>query len=110
MQKTINIGGREVALRSSAATTYRYTQIFHEEFFDAMKTLMGGENDIEAIDVAGKLAYVMNAQANNEDMNALSAEKYIEWLDEFEFADFSDALTDVLEIFMGSSKGSVSPK
>ena len=75
-----------------------------------MKKLMDGEHDIESIDVAGKLAYVMAAQANNEDMNALSADKYIEWLDGFDFTDFSDALSDVMEIFMGSSQGSVSPK
>lgn len=110
MQKTILIGGKEVALRASAATTYRYTQIFHEEFFDAMKTLNDGENSAAGIDVIGKLAYIMAAQASGEDMNSLSKDGYIEWLDGFEFSDFSDALADVVEIFMGSSTGNVPPK
>lgn len=110
MQKTINISGKEVALRSSAATSIRYTQIFHEEFFDAIKILTDGENSTAGIPVVQKLAYVMAAQAGGEDMNALNSEKFAEWLDGFEFNDFADALGDVVEVFMGSSKGNISPK
>lgn len=110
MQKTIMVGDKELTLRSSAATPYRYTQIFHEDFFKAITSLMGADDDTESIDVVCKLAYVMASQANNDDMDALNKDKFIDWLDGFEFSDFSEVLSDVVEVYTGSSKGRVDPK
>lgn len=110
MQKTIKIGEREVALRPSAATPYRYTNVFHENFFTAIESVMKTEDGLDSMETVSKLCYIMAMQAEGADMNALNEQTFEEWLDQYSFMELSNALGDVLEVYTDSAKTNVAPK
>ena len=110
MYKVIKIGEREVALNSSAATPIRYTKIFHENFFKAVDEMTKAGESIEYFDTVQKLTYIMAMQAENADFNALNADTFEAWLDNFSIMEMMDAVDAIVEVYTDSTKTSIDPK
>ena len=99
MEKTINIDGKEVALKSTGATPLRYKAQFGKDFFveiAKMERLMErkGSNELESIDfeVFYNLTWLF-AKTANKDIPAL-----IEWLDTFDSFPIEDVTGEIMEL------------
>ena len=62
------------------------------------------------MDTISKLAYVMNMAAVGEDMNTLSVEKYLDWLDQFDSMEFMTKSMEIMDVYMSTRNTSVEPK
>lgn len=53
-----------------------------------------------------QLAYIMACAADPEkDMNRLNEMTYMDWLEHFEPLDFADAAEDIIDLYLGNTKG-----
>ena len=52
-----------------------------------------------------KLAYVMNKQAEGADMNKLSIDGYLDWLEQFETLELTTHALDIVNIYMANREG-----
>lgn len=90
MYKVIDVGGKDVPMLANAATPIRYRQLFHR---NVMTFFSGKGEEEDAVDFVGELAYIMASSAAGKDMNTLSYDGYIEWLEQFEALAFADSAT-----------------
>lgn len=102
MYGIVMIDGIEVAMRGSAATPYRYKQIFHEDMLKVTQSI--GEDGAASIDFAMKVGYVMAMQASNTDMQKLSEDTFVEWCDQFGFDAMLEAVEGILDIYSGNAQ------
>ena len=92
MFKEIVIGDKSFGFLATASTTYRYKQVFHE---DLLVSLTDEKSAIiDTLELSHKLGYIMNMQAEKADMNKLSYDKFLEWLDQFEVKDMYGRVPD----------------
>lgn len=108
MTKTITIGGTPIKMTASAATAYRFKQIFKADILKELAADHGADTEAqgwELMDMATKLAFVMQAQAGEEDVARLSEESFLTWLDGFAPTDFLDegTLLEILRLFNGDA-------
>lgn len=68
---------------------------------------IAGSGEMDSI---SKLAYVMNMAAVGSNMNELSMEKYLDWLDQFESMEFLTKSMEILDVYMSNRSTSVEPK
>ena len=68
---------------------------------------IAGSGEMDSI---SKLAYVMNMAAVGANMNELSLEKYMDWLDQFESMEFLTKSMEILDVYMSTRRTSVEPK
>lgn len=54
---------------------------------------------------AQKLAYVMNMQAEKADMNSLTMDSYMEWLEQFDSTAFLENAMDFIGLYIGNKQG-----
>lgn len=108
---TLN-GGRPLELAANAATPYRFKQIFKKDLFQLFTSaaIKGEESGIDIADSLPELAYIMNMQANKKDMNSLSYDDFMEWLEGFGPMDLIYAGEDIMNFYLQSTASSVSPK
>lgn len=59
---------------------------------------------------AQKLAYVMNMQAEKSDMNNLTIDSYLDWLEEFDSTAFLENAMDFMGLYIGNKQGTSIPK
>lgn len=59
---------------------------------------------------AQKLAYVMNMQAEKSDMNGLTMDSYLEWLEQFDSTAFLENAMDFMGLYIGNKQGTSIPK
>lgn len=105
----VKIGDREIEMAANAATAIRYGQVFQGE--DLLVYFTNGFKDTaQSIGVAQKLGYIMANAAAKADMNKLSFDGYIKWLEELDQFDLIDAATDIVKIYMGNEKTLSTPK
>ena len=52
----------------------------------------------------------MNMAAVGSNMNELSMEKYLDWLDQFESMEFLTKSMEILDVYMSNRSTSVEPK
>ena len=62
------------------------------------------------LDTISKMAYIMNMAATGANMNELSIEKYLDWLDQFESMEFLTKSMEFIDIYMSNRDTSVEPK
>lgn len=112
MVKTINVGGRELIFAANAATPYRYKQLFNEDLFEVFTTASksGEEESFAMADVITRLAYIMTRQAEKADMNAISMDDFIAWLEDFGPMDIVLAGEEILNFYLSTTNGSIVPK
>ncbi len=112
MVKTIKIGGGEAILAANAATPYRFKQVFGEDLFKIFgaTTQRSDEENIELADTVMKMAYIMMRQGENADMNRLSEEDFMKWLEGYAPMDIVLAGENIIDLYMSSTQGSITPK
>jgi len=111
MIKTIEVSGSELKLAANAATPYRFKQIFHEDLFQIFQAASKVQGDnYELADTVTKLTYIMSKQADNADMNGLSEEDFLAWLERFAPMDLLMNSEEIIGFYMSTTSGSVAPK
>lgn len=68
---------------------------------------IAGSGEMDSI---SKLAYIMNMAAVGSNMNELSMEGYMDWLDQFESMEFLTRSMEILDVYMSTRSTSVEPK
>ena len=104
MYREIKIGEVSIPMKATAATALRYRHVFGQ---DLMTELQDSEESTSlGIDTVQKLAFVMACAADPEkDMTKLNEEVYIEWLDKFEPLDLAMATQEIIDLYLGNTKG-----
>ena len=105
-------GGRPLELAANAATPYRFKQIFKKDLFQLFTSaaIKGEESGTDVADSIPELAYVMNMQAQKADMNALSFDDFMDWLEGFGPMDLIYAGESIMNFYLQSTTSSVQPK
>lgn len=99
---TVKIGDREINMAANAATVVRYQQVFGDNLLTHFTLNEGaGETAMRA----QELAYIMTRSAEGADMNKLSKEDYISWLEQFEALDLvnDDTATAIIDIYLANT-------
>lgn len=109
MFKTLSTSRGELNLLATASTAIRYKQIFKEDLLLSMSSL-GDSEATTYLDIAQKLGFIMNAQAEKKDMMELSYEKYIEFLDNFEPLEFITIGKDIISAYRMNEAGTSESK
>lgn len=109
MFKEITIGDKTYGFLATASTAYRYKQVFHE---DLLVSLTDEKSAIiKTLELSHKLGFIMNMQAEKADMNSLSYDKFLDWLDQFDTRDAYGSVPDeIIDIFIGNQKPMSIPK
>ena len=112
MVRTVKIGGGEVILAANAATPYRFKQVFGEDLFRIFSesTQKSEEENIELADTVMKLAYIMMRQAEKADMDLVSVDDFMSWLEGYDPMDIVLSAEDIIGTYMSSTTGSITPK
>ena len=104
MYNLVKIGDTAVPMMSMASTDIYYRNIFHE---DAIKLQVSKDLDEgDLVNFVMKVGFVMAKFAELNDrkaMNALNEDSYLDWLDQFERADYLNALGDVRMTYEGQA-------
>ena len=104
MYNIVKIGDKDVPMLSMASVDLYYRNIFHE---DAVKLQASGNFDEgDLVNFCSRMAFVMAKFAELKDrkeMNKLNEDMFIAWLDQFERADFLNALLDVRLTYEGQA-------
>lgn len=104
MYAVIKIGDRDVPMLCMASSDIYYRQIFHE---DAIK-LQTRENvdTADQINFITRMAFVMAKYAElkeRKEMMKLNEDAFLDWLDQFDRADFYAAFESILRLYEGQS-------
>ena len=110
MEKTINIDGRDVKFKATAATIRMYRQLTGRDLLIDMQKLQssaGSGNGLssEALNLFEDIAYVMARQA--DDTIPDSAD---EWLDSFEMFSIYTVLPQIIELWRLNEMTTSQPK
>lgn len=85
-------GYKEVPMLANAATSFRHRQVFHEDLMSILtKVSQHPEDDtIVDSDLVSRMAYIMASAADEKkDMNTLSVDDYMAWLEDYEAISFT---------------------
>lgn len=105
MYAKIMLGDKEVELAANAATPHRFRKIFHRDPMKEFGAVYEGKVDqMESIDLFSQAAFVMNMAARKMDLNNLSEDDYVEWLEDFETYDILEASQKILAVYLGNNK------
>lgn len=114
IEKTIKVGGRDVAFKSSAAIPRIYRARFGRDIFaDLMrleKSLSAAEGEGASFDVADlgvfeNVAYVMAAHADPSVPKSIDA-----WLEQFEMLSIYEVLPEILALWGENMATAVQPR
>ena len=103
MEKTINIGNREIKLKATANTPKRYRNTFNEDLLIKLQDLFNhmdkngafvGNADLSVVE---NLAYIMAKQADD----TIGTQE--EWLDNFEATDIYNAMPEIMGVWGAST-------
>lgn len=103
MYNIVKIGDKEVPMLSMASVDVYYRNIFHE---DAIKLQTKEPDEADLINFISRMAFVMAKFAEVKDrkeMNKLTEDNFLEWMDGFERADFLQALVDARLTYEGQA-------
>ena len=103
LQKTVKIGEKEVAFRSSATIPRLYRIKFKRDIFKDLskleqsykgKTSEGGSFEIEDLEIFENVAYIMAFHADHTIPDNID-----DWLDQFEMFSIYEVLPEILELW-----------
>lgn len=98
MEKTINVGGKEVKFKATASTTRKYRERFNRDLlvdFQALTpSLEKGELSASSLAVFENIAYIMARQADDTIPNEPD-----EWLDEFDMFSIYEILPQLIALW-----------
>ena len=103
----IKVDGNEMEFAANAATPFRFKQVFKKDllaiFADEAKA------QTEGIEAVSELAFIMNKQAEKADMNRLTYEEFITWLEGFEPMAFVNASEEIITAYTDSTVSTSTP-
>lgn len=103
LTKTINVGGKEVAFRSSATIPRLYRAKFKRDIFKDLSKLEksykssteeGNEFAIDDLEIFENVAYIMAYHADNSIPDNID-----DWLDQFDMFSIYEVLPEILELW-----------
>ena len=104
MYREIKIGEVSIPMKATAATALRYRHVFGQDLMTELQD--SEENTSLGIATVQQLAFVMACAADpDKDMTKLNEEVYIEWLDKFEPLDLAMATQEIIDLYLGNTKG-----
>lgn len=104
MYREITIGKESIPMKATAATALRYRHVFGQDLMTEFQNV--GADSGPGMNVLQQLAYIMACSADPEkDMNKLNEVSYIDWLEKFEPLDFAEAAEQIIDLYMGNTKG-----
>ena len=115
LKKTVNIGGREVTFKSSAAIPRMYRIKFGRDIFKDLTKLEKSykdkddgtkEMEIEDLEIFENVAYIMALHADHEN----TPHEIGDWLDQFEMFFIYEILPEILELWGSNLFTDVSAK
>lgn len=101
MYREIKVGKRTVPMLANGATPIRYRMTFKKDLINEFQKTEGNNYSI-ATDTVSELAFIMAKAAEKADMNKLNFEGYIEWLEQFEPFDLTEALEEIVDLYIGN--------
>lgn len=101
MYREIKVGKGTVPMLANGATPLRYRMIFKKDILKEFQQVEGNNYSI-AVDTVSELAFILAKAAEKADMNKLNMETYIEWLEQFEPFDLTEALEDIVDLYVGN--------
>lgn len=111
MLATVTIGDKEVRMMSMASCDRYYKNCFGE---DPIMIQSSPEwTDWKATELMMGMGFIMAKFAehsNQKDMLKLNEEAYLEWLDQFDRADYIEALTEIMDVYNGTRSTTSTPK
>lgn len=105
MEKTLNIGNKEIKMKSTAGTMMRYRNNFNRDFIKDLMNLQkkltnkidnGTEFEAIDLDIFEKIAWCMAKTADN---NIPDIEN---WLDQFDTFDIMQVLPEIMELLVAN--------
>lgn len=107
-EKTIKIGNKEVKLKTSAYTPLLYNDLFHENIFAEMNSIIRsasetGQVPYERVSVLYKLTYCM---AKHADKTIPSID---EWMDQFDVFDIPEIAGELVNLWTADNQGQSTP-
>lgn len=104
-------GEKSFPMLANGATAIRYRQVFHTDLMAGIAKYSHLQDAPETVDwdLPAKLGYVMAAAADGQDMNKLSVDGWLEWIEQFEGDTLWSAQDEITDIYlvnqMVASKG-----
>ena len=114
LQKTVKIGDKEVAFRSSATIPRLYRIKFKRDIFKDLsrleksykgKTSEGGSFEIEDLEIFENVAYIMAYHADHTIPDNID-----DWLDQFEMFSIYEVLPQILELWGDNMQTDIAAK
>ena len=78
-----------------------------------IKLTNNGQEDLNPeadLMVAYELAFIMNMQAEKRDMNTVTYDEYLDWIEDFDSASLFDNIANFIRIYTGSKDSTSTPK
>lgn len=104
MYNVVTIGDKQVPMLAMASVDLYYRTIFKEDPIKLQST--GNPDEGDLINFVMRMGFVMAKFAELRDrkkMTALTEDNFLEWLDQFERADYLNALVDVRLTYEGQT-------
>ncbi len=107
MYREIVIGEKTVPMMCTALTPKTAYEFFNQDFLSVIgKDLDGGQ----LVDLAEKLGFVMAMRAADRDMKKLQESDFDKWLDGLEFGDLMEAASEIVGLYVATTKPKIVPK
>ena len=104
-------GEKTFGFLATGSTAIRYRQVFHQDLMVLLNKLQKiDETDDVDTGIVDKLAFIMNAQAEKKDMNTLSSDDFINWVDQFDGAELVKNMDKIVGLYLGNKFSGASPK
>ncbi len=95
-------GPKAFPMLANGATAIRYRQVFHSDLMYGIAAFSKMDSAPEKVDfeLPSKLGFIMNSAASGKDMNKLSEDGYVEWLEQFEGDTLWNANGPITDIYL----------
>lgn len=112
MLAEIKLGDKVVPMVVNAATPIRFRNLFGKDLLTLIYegSREGGVDLTVASEVAPELAFIMAKAAEKTDMNALSEDMYLKWLEDFGPLDFVNATEEIFNFYYGDQETTADSK
>lgn len=102
MYREIKIGERTIPMSANGATPIRYRMIFGKDLISEFQSIES--NYSIAMDTISELAFVMAQAGAKADMDKLNKTSYVDWLEQFEPFDITNASEEIIDLYMGNAQ------
>ena len=107
MKKIVAIGSHEVPMLANGASVILYKNVFHEDFLSLM------QQEPAPADLFVKMGFIFAKQGEGmsmKEVNRLSEDNFLEWLEVFEPLDVLLATESISELFTAQAVKTSDPK